>query len=177
MTRRIERKAVYSAAVRWLARMCKIAIVAVAGLLIVGCGSTKTSVVARPPATAQEHTTLSSPTGGAVTTRSTIKAQGSPNYVAPSRSAPALSGTVQIAYRDITISPDAVRVRIGSLIRWTNYDAEKCNVKSEGGAYTFESRVLREGESFELSVGHLGVIHYECTYYPVTMNGTIEVVR
>ncbi len=65
----------------------------------------------------------------------------------------------------------------GSTIRWTNYDSEKCNVTSEGGPEKFASKDLGEGQSFELKLDRPGAIHYECTYYPATMNGTIDVVK
>jgi plastocyanin len=86
------------------------------------------------------------------------------------------SGLVQIAYRNIAIDPDTVRVKVGSTIRWTNYDSEEANVTSEGGPYKFASKNFGEGGTFELKASRPGVIHYECTLYPVTMNGTIEVV-
>ncbi len=86
---------------------------------------------------------------------------------------------MQIAYRNIAIDPDTVRVKVGSTIRWTNYDSTPANVTSEGGAggpYKFASKNFGEGGTFEIKASRPGVIHYECTLYPVTMNGTIEVV-
>ena len=55
-----------------------------------------------------------------------------PKYAAPSASAPVQSGTVQIAYRNIAISPDTLAVKVGSTIRWTNYDTVEHNVTSAG---------------------------------------------
>ncbi|HTW41180.1 MAG TPA: plastocyanin/azurin family copper-binding protein [Solirubrobacteraceae bacterium] len=86
------------------------------------------------------------------------------------------SGVVQIAYRNIAIDPDTVRVKLGATIKWTNYDATQANVVSEGGPMHFASKSFGEGGSFELKVTKPGVIHYVCTFYPVTMNGSIEVV-
>lgn len=83
---------------------------------------------------------------------------------------------MQIAYRNITIAPDTLRVRVGSTIRWTNYGSVLANVTSEGGPLTFASRNFGKGQSFELKITRAGVIHYECTFYPATMNGTIEAV-
>ncbi len=85
---------------------------------------------------------------------------------------------MQIAYTNITIDPDTVRARIGSTVRWTNNDPQKCNVTSEGGGpYKFSSGDFGEGGTFELKLTKPGTIHYECTHYPATMNGTIEVVQ
>jgi len=86
------------------------------------------------------------------------------------------SGLVQIAYRNIAIDPDTVRVKVGSTIKWTNYDSVQANVTSEGGPQRFASKNFGEGGTFELKAEKPGVIHYECTLFPTTMNGTIEVV-
>lgn len=105
-----------------------------------------------------------------------LKGVTSPKYAVPSSSEPVKSGTVQIAYRDLTIDPDTVRAKVGSTIKWVNEDPEKCNVTSEGGPYKFASKDFGEGASFELKLDKPGTIHYQCTPYPTTMNGTIEVV-
>ncbi|MGH2902690.1 MAG: cupredoxin domain-containing protein, partial [Solirubrobacteraceae bacterium] len=86
------------------------------------------------------------------------------------------SGLVKIAYTNIAIDPDTVRAKVGSTVRWTNNDPQKCNVKSEGGPYKFSSPDFGEGATFERKLEKPGTIHSECTYFPTTMNGTIEVV-
>jgi plastocyanin len=86
-------------------------------------------------------------------------------------------GSVQIAYRNITIQPDTVKVRVGSTITWTNYDSIEHNVTSEGGPQKFASGDISEGAHFAIKATTPGVIHYECTIHPTSMNGTIEVVR
>jgi plastocyanin len=106
-----------------------------------------------------------------------LKVVTTPKYASPSSSEPVHSGAVQIAYRNLTIDPDTVRAKVGSTIKWTNEDPQKCNVTSEGGPYSFASKDFGEGQSFELTLDKPGTIHYECTYYPTTMNGTIEVVE
>ncbi|HXA53726.1 MAG TPA: hypothetical protein VNV37_02515 [Solirubrobacteraceae bacterium] len=140
--------------------------------LAAGCGSsggvgTTVLTTVASPASAGAHT---SATGG-------LKSVTTPKYASPSSSEPVKSGAVQIAYRELTIDPDTVRAKVGSTIKWTNEDPEKCNVKSEGGPYSFASKDFGEGGSFELTLDKPGIIHYECTYYPTTMNGTIEVVE
>jgi plastocyanin len=88
-----------------------------------------------------------------------------------------LSGLVQVAYRNIAIDPDTVRVKVGSTIRWTNYDSVEHNVTSEGGSQSFASKDFGENGTFELKALKPGVIHYECTIHPASMNGTIEIVK
>ncbi len=105
-----------------------------------------------------------------------VDAGKSIQYAKAPSSAGTRSGTVQIAYRNIAIEPDAVRVKLGSTIKWTNYDSVPHNVTSEGGPMRFASGNFGEGRSYELKLTKTGVIHYECTLEPTTMNGTIEVV-
>jgi len=89
---------------------------------------------------------------------------------------------VRIAYRNITIAPDTVRVKVGSTIQWTNFDNIDHNVTSEGdrskiGQQRFASKNFGEGATFEIKALKPGVIHYECTIHPASMNGTIEIVK
>jgi plastocyanin len=158
-------------------------------LLAAGCGSSNKPAGGSGASAAAGATTTaatnagSNPAGtnpagpGAVgSAPETVKVDTTPKFASPSKSAPVQSSTVQSAYRDITIQPDTARVKVGSTIRWTNYDSVQANVTSEGGPYKFASKDFGEGGTFELKVEKPGVIHYECTHYPVTMNGTIEVV-
>jgi plastocyanin len=149
--------------------------------LMAGCGSSSNSTgSSASTATTSTSTTTaaSAKTGKSSSGGASLKVDTTPKFAAPSPSAPVQSGVVQIAYRNIAIDPDTVRVKVGSTIRWTNYDSTQANVTSEGGSggYRFASKSFGEGGTFELKVGKPGVIHYECTLYPVTMNGTIEVV-
>jgi plastocyanin len=105
-----------------------------------------------------------------------LKVSTTPKYGSPPASAPVRSGVVQIAYRNITIAPDTLKVKVGSTIRWTNYDAIEHNVTSRGGPAHFASHNFGEGKTFEVKLTAPGVIHYLCTIHPTSMNGTIEVV-
>jgi len=103
---------------------------------------------------------------------------GKINYAKPPAGAPTQSGLIKITYKEFAIEPDTVKAKVGSTLKWTNENSEKCNVKSEGGPYTFDSGDLAaEGGTFELQLDKPGTIHYECTAFPTTMNGTIEVVK
>ncbi len=154
-----------------LRRLRLLLLVGCAGvMLLVGCGSSSPSPTsASHPSNASSATTASTSSVG-------IKVDTTPKFASPSPSAPVQSGLVQIAYRNIAIDPDTVKVKVGSTIRWTNYDSVQANVVSEGGPQRFASKSFGEGGTFEIKASKPGVIHYECTFYPVTMNGTIEVV-
>ena len=39
------------------------------------------------------------------------------------------------------------------------------------------TKTFGEGQTFTVKVTKPGVIHYECTIHPATMNGTIDVVK
>jgi len=148
------------------------AIAACVAVLATGCGSS-----GKPTATTATSSTGA--TAASSPASATAAVDRTPRFAAPSPSAPVRSGLVQIAYRDIAIEPDTVRVKLGSTIRWTNYDSAPANVTSVGGAggpYRFASRNFGKGGTFEITASRPGVIHYECTLYPATMNGTIEVV-
>jgi len=142
-------------------------------LLAAGCGSSESSSTGTTTTTSSSPSSSTSP---AAKSSGGLKADTTPKFASPSSSEPVKSGTVQIAYRNIAIDPDTVRVRLGSTIKWTNYDSAQANVTSEGGPLKFASKNFGEGGTYEIKAGKAGVIHYECTLYPVTMNGTIEVV-
>jgi len=157
-------------------RLSSVSIACCALALVSGCGSSGNSANGTSGTSTGNATTktgtASSPNGSAAS----LKVESAPKFASPAPSAPVQSGLVQIAYRNIAIDPDTVRVKAGSRIRWTNYDSTQANVTSEGGSQRFVSTNFGEGGTFEIKVEKPGVIHYECTLFPATMNGTIEVV-
>ncbi len=138
-------------------------------VLLGGCGSSNSSTSSSGSGSSSSSTPTTT-TGG-------LQANTTPRYASPASSAPVQSGTVQIAYRNITIAPDALKVKVGSTITWTNYDSIEHNVTSEGGPQKFRSKNLGESATFQIKALKPGVIHYECTIHPASMNGTIEVVK
>jgi plastocyanin len=144
------------------------ALIACAALLLAaGCGSSGSG----SSSTATTATSTSTSASGGLKTDTT------PKYAAPSSSSPIQSGVVPVAYRNIAIDPDTLRVKVGSTIKWTNYDSVEHNVTSEGGVAKFASKDFGEGGTYEIKVTRPGIIHYECTIHPASMNGTIEVVK
>jgi plastocyanin len=141
-------------------------------LFAAGCGSSESSSSSSTTAsTAKTSSASSTATSGG------LKANTTPKYASPSSSSPVQSGIVPIAYRNIAIDPDTLKVKVGSTIKWTNYDSVEHNVTSEGGVAKFASKDFGEGGTYEVKVNKPGVIHYECTIHPASMNGTIEVVK
>jgi plastocyanin len=152
-----------------------VAVVCATLVLVAGCGSSNNSGGSGASTGSGGSTTAKASTKDAAS--GGLKYDTTPKYASPASSAPVQSGVVQITYSNIAIDPDAVKAKVGSTAKWTNDDPEKCNVTSEGGPYKFASGDIGEGASFELKLDKPGVIHYECTYYPATMNGTVEVVE
>ncbi len=142
-----------------------VTIACLALLLAAGCGSSGSS------SSSTTATTSSTSTSGG------LKADTTPKYASPSSSSPVQSGVVAVAYRNIAIDPDTLKVKVGSTIKWTNYDSVEHNVTSKGGVASFASKDFGEGGSYEIKVTKPGIIHYECTIHPASMNGTIEVVK
>jgi plastocyanin len=134
-------------------------------VLAAGCGSSGSSSTGTTATTAKHNSNEG------------LKPDTTPKYASPSSSEPVQSGVVQIAYRNIAIDPDTVRVKVGSTVKWTNYDPVEHNVTSKSGPISFASKDFSEGHTIEFKMTKPGVIHYECTIHPATMNGTIEVVK
>jgi len=135
--------------------------------LISGCGSSGSSSSSSSSSSAASSTQSTTPTGG-------LKVTTTPKFA--KATGPVRSGTVRIAYRNIAIAPDTVRVKVGSTIEWTSFDDIAHNVTSERGPQKFASKDFGEGGTFSIEATKPGVINYECTIHPASMNGTIEVV-
>lgn len=135
--------------------------------LLAGCGSSSSS-------SSSSSATTSSTPAQSTTNKGSLKVTTTPKF-APA-TGPVRSGTVRIAYRNITIAPDTVKVKVGSTIEWTNFDEVAHNVTSEGGPQKFTSKDFNRGGTFEIKALKPGVINYECTIHPASMNGTVEVV-
>jgi plastocyanin len=138
------------------------AAVCAALIALSGCGSSSSS------SSSSSASTGSTTTGG-------LKVTTTPKF-APASGA-TKSGVVAISYHNIAIAPDTVKVKVGSTIKWTNLDNIDHNVTSEGGPQKFASKDFGENGTFEIKALKPGVIHYECTIHPASMNGTIEVVK
>lgn len=159
--------------------ICATAASALTLVLAAGCGSSGSSTTETTTVTVGgiTRTITSSKTSTNASKSGGLQPDTTPNYASPPAGAPTQSGTVQIEYRNLAINPDAVKVKVGSTVKWTNYDPLDANVTSKGGPLKFASGNFGEGKSFELKMTQPGVIHYVSTLHPVTQNGTIEVVE
>jgi len=148
---------------------------ALALVLLGGCGSSSSSSgTSTASSTATTGTTAASGTTNA--SGSSLRVIGRPDFPTPSKSEPVESGVVEIAYRNITAKPVTLRVRSGTTVRFVNYDPVQHNATSEGGPEQFASKNFGQGESFSVKLTKPGIVHFECTIHPATINGSIEVV-
>jgi plastocyanin len=159
-------------------RLYAVALAAFALIFVAGCGTSE-STTSGSTAASSSTTTASktSAAGGSSTKSGGLKTNTTPKFASPASSAPVQNGAVSIEYHNITINPDTLKVKVGSTVKWTNLDSVEHNVTSEGGPQKFASKNFGEGGSYEVKLTKPGVIHYECTIHPATMNGTIEVVK
>src|SRR6476646_1675458 len=141
-----------------------------------GCGSSSGSKSSSGAgASGSSAATTPTKSSASTSTSGALKPTTTPQFA--NATGPVRSGLVRIAYRDIAIGPDTVRVKVGSTIQWTNFDNIEHNVTSEGGPQRFASKNFGERGTFEIKALKPGVIHYECTIHPASMNGTIEIVK
>jgi plastocyanin len=132
-----------------------------AALLTTGCGSNaggSGSATGTPTPTTESNSTVAAPPAHA--------------------KGPVRSGLVQIRYENIAVNPAAVTVRVGTQIRWTNFDTVDHNVTTQGsGPANFASKSFGPGNSYTYKVRVPGVIRYLCTIHPASMSGSITVVK
>jgi plastocyanin len=138
--------------------------------LLYGCGSSGSSSSSSSSSSAATSSTPAHST----TNKGGLKVTTTPKFA--TATGPVRSGIVRIAYRNIAIAPDTVRVKLGSTIEWTNFDEAAHNVTSERGPQKFASKDFGEGATFSIKATKPGVINYECTIHPASMNGTVEVI-
>jgi len=110
------------------------------------------------------------------TSSSSSSSPSSSSAPAPASGGTARSGLVSVNYQNIAINPPAITVKVGATIKWTNEDMATHNVTALSGA-TFKSADFGQGATFEYKATTPGVIKYQCTIHPASMNGTITVVK
>ncbi len=94
-----------------------------------------------------------------------------PASAAP-QSAPLAQRAIRIRIFDNGFGPDNVTVSAGTTVTWANSGRAPHNVVARNGS--FESPVLRTGESFSYTFSNVGGFGYRCTIHE-NMEGNIEV--
>ena len=129
--------------------------------VLAGCGTSSSGNTAPPAPTA---TTAPAPTTAPTT----------PATAAPT-SAPQ-SGNVSIAIQNFAFNPQAITIKVGSTITWTDKDTTAHTVTSVSGPTSFNSGPLAApGGTFKFTFTQAGTYAYHCSIHPFMM-ATITVV-
>jgi plastocyanin len=71
-------------------------------------------------------------------------------------------------------SPSAITVKAGSTVTWTNHDNFTHSVELLDGSGKLVG-IMHPGESVHWIFAKAGLYHYECTFHPQNMQGTVTV--
>jgi len=121
--------------------------------------------------------------GGAVACGGDEEEAGSPTGAATEETQPAPSDTDEasggetetVDMKDIKFVPDAVTVKTGTTIRWTNSDQVPHTVtKEDGPGAKFDSGNIDPGGDYEETFKQAGEVSYVCTIHP-GQKGTVTV--
>lgn len=85
-----------------------------------------------------------------------------------------LTGTVDVGMNRLKFDPDAITVKVGAKIVWTNLENVPHDVAATDGA-DFKSKVFGQDQTYSYTADKAGEIAYVCTLHP-GMDGTITVV-
>lgn len=81
---------------------------------------------------------------------------------------------MEVKIEDFAFVANALTVKVGTTVTWTNKDTARHTVSSDTGV--FESGLFGKGESFSYTFTEVGVFPYYCAPHPY-MKGTITVVQ
>lgn len=70
-------------------------------------------------------------------------------------------------------NPNPIEIKVGDMVTWINDDSSRHTVTSSNDS-TFDSDVLRTGETFSFTFDNVGEYPYFCTLHP-SMVGTVVV--
>lgn len=127
-----------------------LAVLALAALVLVGCGSSSSDGAS----SSQETTTTA---GGSATT------------------AGGAAGTKTVVMKGMAFNPPSIKAKVGDTITFKNEDeATHTGTTEKGAPAAFDTGDLKRGESKEVKVAEAGTYDYECTIHDY-MKGKIEV--
>lgn len=83
----------------------------------------------------------------------------------------------QVDIKDFKFGPEAVKVKVGGKVNFTNADKAKHNAQTDDGADgAFNTDDLLEDDSKSITFDEPGTIAYYCIYHRF-MTGTVEVTE
>lgn len=89
-------------------------------------------------------------------------------------SSPVMTTSVDLppSYR---FAPTAISVAAGATVTWTNHDNFSHSVAFLDGGLPAEPRVIKPGETTTFTFSTPGTFHYQCSFHPQDMKGTVVV--
>ncbi len=101
----------------------------------------------------------------------TMSMSGMPTSAAASTAVRPVSANA-VSILNFAFGPQAVTIKAGTTVQWTNHDTEAHTVTSDAGA--FGSPVLQPGSTYSFTFKKPGTYRYHCTIHPF-MTGTVTV--
>jgi amicyanin len=86
-----------------------------------------------------------------------------------------LTGAVAIDVKDFAFHPAEIRIRVGTVVTWTNSDVVAHTATATNPQGAFNSGNLNHGQSYSFTFDTAGTYDYFCSYHPF-MTGKIIVV-
>jgi plastocyanin len=71
--------------------------------------------------------------------------------------------------------PEAITVVAGATVTWTNHDNFSHSVQFLDGGLPSDPRVMKPGASTTFTFPAVGTYHYQCSFHPHDMQGTVVV--
>ncbi len=104
----------------------------------------------------------------------TFRAWELPFSVAQWAQAP-LPGTNEVSLNRMAFFPNALTVKVGTAVKWTNSLVDKIDHTISANDNSFSSAVLKPGESFTATLTKPGTYLYFCGIHPDQMRARVEV--
>ena len=104
----------------------------------------------------------------------TFAACGASTGGAGAEASPGATSSVDLpaSYR---FSPAAITVPAGTTVTWTNHDNFSHNVTFKDGGLPTDEHVMKPGDSYTFTFATAGTFHFQCTFHPQQMQGTVVV--
>jgi plastocyanin len=136
-------------------RPTSLALIALAGLLVAGCGGGGSQTQSTgPPAT-----------GTSSKASSTAPA---------SEGQPGAAGQAQVRMKNIKFVPESITVKKGQTVKWVNDDGVAHTVTADSGD-NFDSGTVAAGGTYQHKFTKPGRVHYFCTIHGQQQSGTVTV--
>jgi plastocyanin len=85
--------------------------------------------------------------------------------------------TDKVEIKDFSYSPQAITVKVGTTVTWTNKDSVAHTVTASNGPEKFDSGSIETGKTFTFTFTKAGDYKYFCTFHPSMASATVTVTE